>query len=101
MALIRSGHIKIGGAILEMTESAKGWLTGWIHDRVHAAPYQQQKRQVTDVYAPACRAEATKAGITRRELEQAADGNLLTYLESAVEDKMDVEVRKNRPPTAT
>ena len=95
------GDQKIGGAILEMTKSAKGWLDGWIQDRVLAAPYQQQKRQVTDVYAPACRAEATKVGITRRELEQAADGNLLTYLESAVEDKMDVEVRKNRTPTVS
>ena len=83
-----------------MSEDAKDWLDKWIGDRVLAAPYQQQKRQATDMYAPACRTDATKAGITRRELEQAAEGNLLAYLESAVEDKMDVEVRKNRPTTS-
>lgn len=82
-----------------MTEDAKKWLNEWVRDRVHAAPYQQQKRQATDIYAPACRTDATKVGITRRELEQAAEGNLVTYLESAVEDKMDIEVRKNRPTT--
>ena len=83
-----------------MAEDAKKWLDEWVRDRVFAAPYQQQKRQATDMYAPACRTDATKAGITRRELEQAAEGNLLTYLESAVEDKMDIEVRKNRPTTS-
>jgi hypothetical protein len=80
-----------------MSEHAKQWLNEWVRVRVSAAPYQQQKRQATDVYGPACSADALKAGITRRELKQAADGDLLSYLESAVEDKMDVEVRKNRP----
>jgi hypothetical protein len=79
-----------------MSEQAKQWLDEWVKVRVVAAPYLQQKRQVKDVYAPACFLDATKVGITRRELEKAADGDLLIYLESAVEDKMDIEVRKNR-----
>lgn len=83
-----------------MTEHVKEWLDEWVRDRVLAAPYQQQKKQASDMYAPTCRADATKVGITRRELEAAAEGNLLTYLESVVEDKMDVEVRKNRPTTS-
>jgi hypothetical protein len=80
-----------------MSDQAKQWLDEWVRIRVVAAPYLQQKRQVKDVYAPACSLDAAKVGITRRELEKAADGDLLIYLESAVEDKMDIEVRKNRP----
>jgi hypothetical protein len=80
-----------------MSDQAKQWLDEWVRIRLVAAPYLQQKRQVKDVYAPACSLDAAKVGITRRELEKAADGDLLIYLESAVEDKMDIEVRKNRP----
>jgi diaminopimelate decarboxylase len=80
-----------------MSEHATQWLNEWVKVRVSAAPYQQQKRQATDVYGPACTADALKAGITRRELQKAANGDLLSYLESAVEDKMDVEMSKNRP----
>jgi hypothetical protein len=80
-----------------MSDQAKQWLDEWVRIRVVAAPYLQQKRQVKDVYAPACSLDAAKVGITRRELEKAADGDLLIYLESAVEDKMDIEARKNRP----
>ncbi len=80
-----------------MDDHAKIWLEAWIAAKVIAAPYQQQKRQATEVYAPACRAEAMKAGITRRELELAATGDLTGYLENAIEDRMDIEVRKNRP----
>ncbi len=79
-----------------MDDYAKTWLDGWVTAKVVAAPYQQQKRQAADVYAPACRAEAFKAGITRRELEKAAEGDLAAYLENAIEDRMDIEVRKNR-----
>lgn len=75
-----------------MSEQAKQWLDEWVKVRVVAAPYVQQKRQVKDNYAPACFLDATKVGITRRELEKAANGDLLSYLESAVEDKMDIEV---------
>jgi hypothetical protein len=80
-----------------MSDHAKLWLDGWANAKVTAAPYQQQKRQASEVYAPACRAEALRIGITRRELEAAAGGDLAAYLENAIEDKMDLEVRKNRP----
>lgn len=89
-----------GGDKPDMSEQAKQWLDEWVKVRVLAAPYTQQKRQVKDVYAPACFVDAMKVGITRRELEKAANGDVLIYLESAVEDKMDVEVRKNRPATS-
>jgi hypothetical protein len=36
-------------------------------------------------------------GITRRELDEAAGGKLQPYLEAAIEEKWDIEVRKNRP----
>jgi hypothetical protein len=85
------------GAGTEMSEYAQKWLGQWVVDRVVAGPFQQQKRLALETYAPSCLAEAAKVGITRRELEQAADGDLLKFLESAIEDKMDVEVRKNRP----
>ena len=80
-----------------MTVYAKTWLDQWTNAKIIAAPFQQQKRQAVEVYAPACRAEAMKIGITRRELEQAASGDLAAYLENAIEDKMDIEVHKNRP----
>ena len=80
-----------------MSDYAKKWLDDWVGVRVLSAPFSQQKRQAREVYGPACCAEAMRVGITRRELEAAANGDLLSYLESAVEDKMDIEVHKNRP----
>ena len=80
-----------------MSDQAKNWLDEWARVKVVAAPYLQQKRQATEVYAPACLTEAMKVGITRREIEHAAGGSLVAYLENAIEDKMDIEVRKNRP----
>ncbi len=80
-----------------MDDHAKIWLDEWIIAKVVAAPFQQQKRQAVEVYAPACRAEAMRVGITRRELERAAVGDLPAYIENAIEDRMDIEVRKNRP----
>jgi hypothetical protein len=80
-----------------MSEYAKRWLDEWVGSHVTHATFAQQKRQASELYAPTCLAEAMKAGITRRELEEAADGNLVVFLESAIEDKMDIEVRKNRP----
>jgi hypothetical protein len=80
-----------------MSDHAKQWLDAWASAKIIAAPYQQQKRQASEVYMPACRAEAMRVGITRRELEAAATGDLAAYLENIIEDKMDLEVRKNRP----
>ncbi|HEX4304073.1 MAG TPA: hypothetical protein VHZ78_14850 [Rhizomicrobium sp.] len=80
-----------------MSDYTKTWLTEWVGRRVTAGPFLQQKRLATETYAPACLSEAAKAGITRRELEAAADGSLVAFIENAIEDKMDIEVRKNRP----
>ena len=80
-----------------MSEYAKTWLNEWVTAKVVAAPYQQQKRQAVEVYVPACRADAMKVGITRRELEAAASGDLAVFFETAIEDRMDIEVHKNRP----
>jgi hypothetical protein len=80
-----------------MNDYAKTWLGEWVTAKVVAAPYQQQKRQAAEVYVPACRADAMKVGITRRELDAAAAGDLSAFFESAIEDKMDIEVHKNRP----
>jgi len=80
-----------------MNDYAKTWLGEWVTAKVVAAPYQQQKRQAVEVYVPACRADAMKVGITRRELDAAAAGDLSAFFENAIEDKMDIEVHKNRP----
>jgi len=80
-----------------MNDYAKTWLGEWVTAKVVAAPYQQQKRQAVEVYVPACRADAMKVGITRRELDAAAAGDLSVFFENAIEDKMDIEVHKNRP----
>lgn len=81
-----------------MSDYAKTWLDEWVKAKIVAAPYQQQRRQAVEVYVPACRAEAMKVGITRRELETAASGDLPAYFENAIEDMMDIEVHKNRRP---
>jgi hypothetical protein len=80
-----------------MNDYAKAWLDKWVTAKIVAAPFQQQKRQAVEVYVPACRAEAMKAGITRRELEAAASGDLSAFFENAIEDMQDIEVHKNRP----
>ena len=81
-----------------MDETAKTFLDAWIEKRVAPAPYQQQKRLASD-FTPICLSDAAKVGITRREMEAAAGGNLEAFLENAIEDKQDIEVRKNLPKT--
>jgi hypothetical protein len=79
-----------------MDDTAKKFLGAWLEKRVSPAPYQQQRRLAAD-FTPACLTDAAKVGITRREMEQAAGGNLEAFIENAIEDKQDIEVRKNRP----
>ncbi len=80
-----------------MTDRTRKWLDSWAAANVTAAPFLQQKRLATETFAPTCFVEASRTGITRRELEAAAGGDLIAFLESAIEDKTDIEVRKNRP----
>jgi hypothetical protein len=81
-----------------MDDTAKKFLDDWAAKRLSPAPYQQQKRLAAD-FTPQCLSDASKVGITRREMEAAAGGNLEAFLENAIEDKQDFEVRKNRPKT--
>jgi hypothetical protein len=81
-----------------MTDRTRQWLDSWVASNVTAAPFLQQKRLATDTFAPNCFLDGARTGITRRELEAAAGGNMVAFLESAIEDKTDAEVRKNRPP---
>ncbi len=80
-----------------MNEQTQKWLSDWVRDRVAGVPYSEQKKQAKDSYAPACLGAAARVGITRREIEQAAGGNLVDYLENEIENKWDIEVRKNKP----
>ena len=80
-----------------MSDKAAEWLEDWSKTRVMGAPFEAQKRQAKETYAPACIQAANQAGFTRREIEAAAGGNLIKYFEGVVEDKWDVEVRKNLP----
>lgn len=80
-----------------MSTPAKKFLEDWARERVVGVPYSEQKRQANDTYAPACLGAAARAGITRREIVEAAGGNLVDYLEVAIEDKWDAVVRKNLP----
>ena len=81
-----------------MTTPAQKFLEDWVRDRVAGVPYSEQKRQANDTYAPACIGAAARVGITRREIIEAAGGDLAGYLEIAIEDKWDDVVRKNLPP---
>ena len=78
----------------------KAWLDEWIAKRVRGAPFQEQKRMAKEAYSPGCVEAARQVGITRGELDEAAGGQLLAYLEVAIEDKWDIEVRKNLPVKA-
>lgn len=80
-----------------MNATAQKFLEDWVRERVAGVPYSEQKRQANDTYAPACIGAAARVGITRREIMEAAGGNLADYLEVAIEDKWDETVRKNRP----
>jgi hypothetical protein len=80
-----------------MTTNAQKFLEDWVRERVVGVPYSEQKRQANDTYAPACLGAAARVGITRREIVEAAGGNLADYLEVAIEDKWDTVVRKNLP----
>ncbi len=80
-----------------MSEHARKWLDAWVAANVKPSPFLQQRRMAAEVYAPACLTEAMRTGITRRELERLAGSSLTEFLESAIEDKTDVEVRKARP----
>lgn len=84
-----------------MTTPAKKFLEEWVRERVVGVPYSEQRRQANDTYAPACLGAAARVGITRRELVEAAGGNLVDYLEVAIEDKWDAIVRKNLPQAPT
>jgi hypothetical protein len=79
-----------------MDDTAKKFLDAWVEKRLSPAPYLQQRRLAAD-FTPVCLTDAAKAGITRREMEAAAGGNLEAFLENAIEDKQDIEVRKNLP----
>ena len=81
-----------------MDDHTKKFLDDWAEKRLSPAPFMQQKRLAAE-FTPICMSEAAKVGITRRELERAAGGNLEAFLENAIEDKQDVEVHKNRPKT--
>ena len=79
-----------------MDDYAKNFLVDWVAKRISPAPFLQQKRLAAE-FTPLCTTDAAKVGITRREIEAAAGGNLEAFLENAIEDRQDVEVRKNRP----
>jgi hypothetical protein len=79
-----------------MDDTAKKFLDDWAAKKLSPAPYQQQRRLAAD-FTPVCLTDAAKVGITRREMEAASGGNLEAFLENAIEDKQDIEVRKNLP----
>ena len=82
-----------------MDDYAKKFLVEWADKKTAPAPFQQQKRLAID-FATACLTDGAKVGITRREMISAANGDLEAFLEKAIEDKQDAEVRKNRPAPA-
>lgn len=80
-----------------MAIDPKVWLEEWVEQKVFGVPHSEQKRAAKDTYVPVAIAQANEVGITRRELEAAAGGNLQKYLEGAIEDKYDELIKKNTP----
>jgi acetyl-CoA acetyltransferase len=76
---------------------APEFLDAFVRTHVHAIPRSMQKQVATKSYIPVAEATAGRMGITRRELDAAAGGNLQRYFENQMEDKRDEEVRKNKP----
>ena len=70
------------------------FLTTWVEYHITAIPYAAHKdmaKQLVEV----CIGQAAASGITRRELAAAAGGNLKRFIETALEDAWDAEVKKN------
>jgi hypothetical protein len=72
---------------------AKKFLMGWTTG-VDLFPYASHK-EIAKRRAEACLGRAEQVGITKRELEKAAGGNLKRYFERAMEAAYD-EVVKER-----
>jgi hypothetical protein len=73
--------------------NATEFLDNWLASNIKAVPYGHQKEYAKHL-TELCSAEAESAGITNRELHEAAGGNLKRRIDGALEDAQDVVVRK-------
>ena len=76
---------------------ANEFLSAFVKKHVGPIPYTEQKQVAKRSYIPVAIATASQLGITRRELEKAAGGNLQKFFENAMEDECDAQIKRNAP----
>ncbi|WP_162178279.1 DUF768 domain-containing protein [Parvularcula oceani] len=76
-----------------MSERAADFLEGFKDEHVHATGYPQDHSEARDL-ANQSVAEAEAKGIPRAELDAAADGDLVGYMQDALEGANDAEVQR-------
>lgn len=64
-----------------MSDRAKAFLDEWVQSYVLAEPRSEDEAQET---VDECIEDAAEDGITKQELQDAADGNLLAYIRRAI-----------------
>jgi len=80
--------------------TANEFLSAWLQRNIRPVPYSFHSDLVKK-FTQHCEAEAAREGITRRELEAAAGGNLKRHIATALEDAQDVVVKANKPPSSS
>ena len=65
-------------------DRAREFLDLWEAENVERVA-QSDKSKEADRLAPLCRADAIRAGISERELEEAAGGDLLAFMREALD----------------
>jgi hypothetical protein len=66
------------------SERAREFLDIWEAENVERVP-QSEKSREAERLAPLCRADAVRAGISERDLEDAAGGNLVAFMKAALD----------------
>jgi hypothetical protein len=79
---------------------AERFLHKWLSENIKPVHYNSID-EVSKASEELCIAEAAGQDITRRELQNAAAGNLRKCIKNALEDARDAEVKKNAPPSGT
>jgi hypothetical protein len=67
-----------------MSDRAREFLDVWESENVEPVP-QSGKSKEAERLAPLCRADAIRAGISERDLEEAAGGDLIAFMREALD----------------
>jgi hypothetical protein len=75
---------KLGVCLTTNIERAREFLDVWEAENVERVA-QPEKSREAERLAPLCRADAIRAGISERDLESAAGGDLVAFMREALD----------------